>query len=98
MIEYYLQVPGLFGGSEKKAQRYVNELMTLSPVDGYLAKGRIDEYFERYKSAERNYIKAIEVGGSKTTYERLASLYKVKLMQPEKAIKVLEEYKDRNKS
>ena len=65
MIEYYLQVPGLFGGSEKKAQRYVNELMTLSPVDGYLAKGRIDEYFERYKSAERNYIKAIEVGGSK---------------------------------
>jgi hypothetical protein len=28
----------------------------------------------------------------------LASLYKVKLMQPEKAIKVLEEYKDRNKS
>jgi len=98
MIEYYLQVPVLFGGSEKKAQRYVNELMTLSPVDGYLAKGRIDEYFERYKSAERNYIKAIEVGGSKTTYERLASLYKVKLMQPEKAIKVLEEYKDRNKS
>lgn len=98
MIEYYLQVPGLFGGSENKAQRYANELMKLSPVDGYLAKGHIDEYFERYKSAERNYIKAIDIGGSKTTYERLAALYKVKLHQPDKAIKILETYQEKNKS
>ena len=98
MIEYYLQVPALFGGSEKKAQRYANELMKLSPVDGYLSRGHIDEYFERYKSAEKNYMKAIEIGGSKTTYDRLAALYKVKLHQPEKAIKVLENYKEKNKT
>ena len=47
LIEYYLQVPALFGGSEKNAQRYADELIKLSPVDGYLSKGRIDEYFER---------------------------------------------------
>jgi tetratricopeptide (TPR) repeat protein len=98
MIEYYLQVPGLFGGSEKKAQRYANELMRLSPVDGYLSKGHIDEYFERYKSAEKNYMKAIEIGGSKTTYDRLVALYRVKLHQPEKAIRVLENYKEKIKS
>jgi tetratricopeptide (TPR) repeat protein len=98
LIEYYLQVPGLFGGSEKKAQNYANQLMTLSPVDGYLARGRIDEYFERFKSAEKNYLKAIQIGGSKTTYDRLAALYKVKLLQPEKAIKVLEEYQEKIKS
>lgn len=98
LIEYYLQVPALFGGSEKKAQRYANELMKLSPVDGFLSKGHIDEYFERYKSAERNYLKAIEIGGSKITYDRLVALYKVKLHQPEKAIKVIENYKEKIKS
>jgi tetratricopeptide (TPR) repeat protein len=98
MIEYYLQVPALFGGSEKKAQRYADELMKLSPVDGYLSKAHIDEYFERYKSAEKNYIKAIELGGSKNTYERLSSLYKVKLHNSDKAKKILEQYQEKNKS
>jgi hypothetical protein len=39
----------LFGGSEKNAQHYADELIKLSPVDGYLSKGRIDEYFKRDK-------------------------------------------------
>ena len=98
MIEYYLQVPGLFGGSEKKAQNYANQLMIFSPVDCYLARGRIDEYFERFKSAEKNYLKAIQIGGSKTTYDRLTALYKVKLLQPDKAIKAIEEYQEKIKS
>ena len=98
LIEYYLQVPGLFGGSEKKAQNYANQLMTLSPVDGYLARGKIDEYFERFKNAEKNYIKAIQIGGIKTTYDRLTALYKVKLLQSEKAIKVIEEHQEKIKS
>ncbi|MEO0037407.1 MAG: hypothetical protein RIQ59_618 [Bacteroidota bacterium] len=98
MIEYYLQVPALFGGSEKKAQRYADELLKLSPVDGYLSKGHIDEYFERYKSAEKNYIKAFEISGSKITYERLSSLYKVKLHNSDKAKKILEQYQEKNKS
>ncbi len=98
MIEYYLQVPALFGGSEKKAQRYADELIKLSPVDGYLSKGRIDEYFERYKSAEKNYIKAIEISGSKITYERLLALYKVKLHNSDKAKKILEQYQEKIKS
>lgn len=97
MIEYYLQLPGFIGGSEKKAQRYSNELAKISPVDGYLSKAHIDEYFKRYKSAEKQYIKAIEIGGSKKTYERLAQLYKEKLNQPEKGLKVLENYQAKNK-
>ncbi len=98
MIEYYLQVPALFGGSEKKAQCYADELLKLSPVDGYLSKGHIDEYFERYKSAEKNYIKAFEISGSKITYERLSSLYKVKLHNSDKAKKILEQYQEKNKT
>ena len=98
MIEYYLQLPAFAGGSERKAQRYSNELFKLSPVDGYLSKAHIDEYFKRYISAEKNYIKAIEVGGSKNSYHRLAELYRDKLHQPEKALRVLQAYQEKIKS
>lgn len=98
MIEYYLQLPAFVGGSEKKAQVYANELMKLSPVDGYLSKAHIDEYFKRYASAEKNYKFAIQAGGSKNTYERLAQLYRDKLHQPEKAMQVLKNYNEKNKS
>ena len=98
MIEYYLQLPAFVGGSERKAQRYSNELFKISTVDGYLSKAHIDEYFKRYKSAEQNYIKAIQVSGSKTSYQKLADLYKNKMNLPEKAKTVLENYQERNKS
>lgn len=98
LIEYYLQLPAFVGGSEKKAQKYSSELLKISPVDGYLSKAHIDEYFKRYKSAEKNYIKAIEISGSKVSYQRLAILYKEKLNQPEKALQVLQEYQEKNKS
>ena len=44
----YIQLPGIVGGSETKAIKYSNELLKLSPVDGYLSRGQIEEYFERY--------------------------------------------------
>jgi len=98
LIELYLQLPGIVGGSERKAERYANELLKISPVDGYLAKGHIAEYFSRYKDAEKHYSKAIAVSGSKTSYQKLADLYKNKMNQPEKAKIVLENYQERNKS
>ena len=98
LIEIYLQLPGIVGGSERKANQYAAELLKISPVDGYLAKGHISEYFDRYKDAEKFYNKAIAVGGSKTTYQKLSDLYKNKMNQPEKAKTVLENYQEQNKS
>ena len=92
LIELYLQLPKIVGGSERKAQKYANELMKISPVDGYLSKGHIAEYFNRYKEAEKNYTKALELGGSKTTYQKLSNLYKNKLKQPEKAKEIMENF------
>lgn len=92
LIELYIQLPGIVGGSERKAIMYSNELMKIAPVDGYLSKGHIAEYFNRYKEAEKNYRKAIEIGGSKTTYQKLANLYKNKLKQPEKAKEIMEAF------
>ena len=93
LIELYLQLPGIVGGSESKANGYANQLMQLSPVDGNLAKGHISEYFERYADAETYYKRAIAAGKSKTTYEKLANLYKNKMNQPEKAKALLADYK-----
>jgi len=95
LIEVYIQLPGIFGGSESKALRYSNELLRLSPIDGYLSRGHIDEYFKRYKLAEQHYKKAIELGGSRVSYQKLANLYKNKMNEPEKAKAVLEEYKNK---
>jgi tetratricopeptide (TPR) repeat protein len=95
LIELYIQLPGIVGGSESKALKYSNELSRLSPVDGYLSKGHIEEYFKRYTLAEQEYKKAVAVGGSKVSYQLLANLYKNKMKMPEKAQAVLEEYKNK---
>jgi tetratricopeptide (TPR) repeat protein len=95
LIELNLQLPGIVGGSETKAIKYSNELKELSPVDGYLSRGHIEEYFKRYAIAEQQYCKAIIIGGSKLCYQKLADLYKNKMKQPEKANKVWEEYKNK---
>ncbi|PXY41924.1 hypothetical protein DMB65_05000 [Flavobacterium cheongpyeongense] len=85
LIELYLQLPGILGGSESKALKYSNELAKLSPVDGYLSKGRIEEYFKRYDLAEKNYLKAHEIGNSKVTFQKLYNLYLNKLKESKKA-------------
>lgn len=89
LIELYMKLPGIVGGSEKKAIEYSNELMKISPVDGYLSRGHIDEYFKRYKNAELQYKKAISIGDSKMAYQKLADLYKNKMNQPDKAAAIL---------
>lgn len=86
LIELYLQLPGILGGSESKAQKYSDELQDISPVDGYLSKGYIDEHYGREAGAEKNYKDAIALGGSPVTYEKLTSLYE-KNNRPEDAIK-----------
>lgn len=75
LVELYMQLPGIIGGSESKAIKYANELGKISPVDGYLANGYIAEYAERPQDAEIFYKKAIEVGGSPLTYDKLSNLY-----------------------
>ena len=79
LVMIYIQLPGIVGGSESKAIKYSNELLKLSPVDGYLSRGQIDEYFERYALAEVQYKKAIAAGSTKTGAKLLANLYKNKM-------------------
>ncbi|MBF6609030.1 MAG: hypothetical protein ITG00_09890 [Flavobacterium sp.] len=92
LIEYYIQLPVIAGGSEEKAVSYAAQLANVSPVDGWLANGHIAEFYERYQSAEQYYKKAIALGKSKTAYQKLADLYKNKMAQPEKAAAVMKQF------
>jgi tetratricopeptide (TPR) repeat protein len=96
LIELYLQLPAIVGGSEEKAIQYSDELKEISPVDGHLSKGHINEYFKRHKEAELEYKRAIIVGGSKVCYEALSNLYKNKMKEPAKAKVILEQYKKKS--
>ncbi|WP_228852362.1 tetratricopeptide repeat protein [Aegicerativicinus sediminis] len=75
LVEFYMELPGIFGGSMDTAVRYANELEEISKVDGYLAKGFIYEKDGNEKLAETFYKKAKKIGGSKTCFEKLAEFY-----------------------
>ena len=90
LVELYMQLPGIIGGSEKKAQKYADELMSISKIDGVMAKGHIDEYFSRYTTAEKYYLQGVAITHSKTAYQRLINLY-IKTKQTDKAKKAKED-------
>ncbi|WP_439153015.1 tetratricopeptide repeat protein [Winogradskyella sp.] len=89
LVELYISLPGIVGGSISKALKYANELEKLSKVDGYLAKGYVYKYDDQPELAEKYYKLAIKVGGSVTCYEKLTNFYEDQ-KQPEKAIDNLE--------
>lgn len=90
LVQLYIKLPGIIGGSIKKALKYADELKALSLVDGYLAKGFVYDYKNDFQKSEQFYKQAVEVGGSVTCYQKLIDLY-VNNNQKEKAISTLEE-------
>ncbi|TNJ43780.1 tetratricopeptide repeat protein [Tamlana fucoidanivorans] len=89
LVELYMQLPGIIGGSKKKALEFAEQLENLSKVDGYLAKGYIYEYDDEPELAENYYKKAIVEGGSVTCYNKLISFYEGE-NAPEKALQTAE--------
>ncbi|MBV1925179.1 MAG: tetratricopeptide repeat protein [Dokdonia sp.] len=96
LVEFYIQLPSIVGGSEDKALLYAGELFKLSPVDGYLAKGYIAEYNDRSADAEEHYKNAVSVGGSVTCYTKLSEHYE-KNENPDAAIATLMEAQGKHK-
>lgn len=89
LVELYMELPGIVGGSKSKSMRYAQELENLSKVDGYLAKGYIYEYDDEPELAEKYYKMAIKEGGSLTCYEKLTKFYESE-DKPKEAIKNIE--------
>lgn len=98
LVELYMQLPGIIGGSKRKSLKYAEELEQLSKVDGYLAKGYIYEYDNQPNLAETYYKKAITEGGSLTCFEKLTELYETQ-KEPEKAVSTIEQaYEKHNRN
>lgn len=89
LVELYVSLPGIVGGSNSKALKYANELQNLSKVDGYLAKGYVYEYDDEPELAEKYYKLAIKVGGSVTCFEKLTNFYESQ-DKPDEAIDNIE--------
>lgn len=89
LVELYMQLPGIIGGSKSKALVYADELQQLSKVDGYLAKGYIHEFDKEYKLAEKYYKLAVAEGKSLVCYDKLIKLYEL-IEQPGRAIATIE--------
>ncbi|MGB1307493.1 MAG: tetratricopeptide repeat protein [Oceanihabitans sp.] len=89
LVELYMQLPSIIGGSLEKSLQFANELQAISKVDGYLAKGYIYEYENQPIPAEKYYKMAINIGGSLTCFEKLATFYQ-NSNKPNKAIKTIE--------
>lgn len=96
LVELYMQLPGIIGGSTSKSLKYADELEALSKVDGYLAKGYIYEYDDEPELAEKFYKKAIKIGGSLTCFDKLTNLYESQ-KEPEKAIANIEDAQAKHK-
>lgn len=96
LVELYMQLPGIIGGSQSKSMQYANELEALSKVDGYLAKGYIYEYDAQPERAEKYYKQAITEGGSLTCYEKLSNFYENN-KEPEKALNTMVESEAKHK-
>tara|TARA_B100000795_G_scaffold91023_1_gene66318 strand:- start:15963 stop:16919 length:957 start_codon:yes stop_codon:yes gene_type:complete len=88
MVELYMQLPIIIGGSEAKSLFYANELAQISPVEGFLAKGYIAGYNDKNIAAENFYKQAVAQGGTLLVYDKLITFYK-NTNQPRKALEAL---------
>jgi len=95
LVDFYITVPGIVGGSISKATKYAEELAQLSEVDGHLAKGYVYEYDNKPQLAEYHYKQAVKVGGSVTCFEKLSNFYEAH-NQPEKAIITIEKGQEKH--
>lgn len=58
LMEFYIQAPGVMGGSLKEARKQAEEIRRLDPLRGYRASGRILEYEKKMVAAAAEYDRA----------------------------------------
>ena len=88
LVQIYMELPFIVGGSKSTAKDYATQLLKLSPVDGRLAYGYIHFYEEDWEEAEQQYKKAVAIVKSETCYQKLieVQLKKNKLQEAKKTL------------
>jgi tetratricopeptide (TPR) repeat protein len=62
MMHYYLEAPGIMGGSRSKADEMAERIIAVDPIMGNLAKGEIAAHEKEYDKVEGLYWKALQAG------------------------------------
>lgn len=75
-LQYYMQAPGMFGGSMTKAREQAAEIEKFNTFRGALAYGQLADHEKNAKDAETAYQRAIAVAAdSSAGYYGLLSVY-----------------------
>lgn len=74
LLEYYLQAPGIVGGSVAKAKAQAAELQRRDPPRGHYALGRIAQHEARLDDARRHYLDAYAARPDNATFRMSAGL------------------------
>lgn len=98
LAKLYMQLPGILGGNTSTAYKYTDELLQISPVDGWLAKGYVATEDKDFQAAEKYYKNALTVGGSITCYQELIHFYENKINKKEQAQQLRKEAQEKHPS
>lgn len=81
LVDLYVSLPAIVGGSNAKAMVYAKKLKALSTLDGYLAMAYVYEYDKKPAQAKTYYLKALEkyktLSCNSTTIKRNAIRYQI---------------------
>lgn len=86
LVELYVKLPGFIGGSFETATTYADQLLEISPINGYFAKGYIAEHDNQPKISRTYYLKAMELNNAQACQQDLQnfSLHKIDNLDAEK--------------
>jgi len=74
LVDLYTVLPSIVGGSEATAQKYANQLLNISELEGHIALANVAEYFKKPQLAEKHFKKALEINGNGFKYHNQNSL------------------------
>jgi tetratricopeptide (TPR) repeat protein len=86
LISFYLQAPGIAGGSVSKAREHAGEILARDVFEGRMALAGIAEYEKENEAAEREYLAAVAANPAAwRSHHRLGYLY-LRLNRPDDAV------------
>lgn len=90
LMEYYLQAPGIVGGSVEKAKAQIAELQRRDPPRGHFAQGRLAQYEGRDDDARRHYLDAYAARPDNAAYRMTAGIIHQEAKAWDKAFGIFE--------
>ncbi len=77
LVDLYVSLPGIVGGSNSKAMEYADKLHSVSPLDGQLARGYVYEYDDKHELAKKAYLDALNLLGDAKQLDRNQLHYQI---------------------